>query len=281
VKLPLLFISGFDPERSVEMLARLRPSVIEAHPASYVDWEPFAATRPEAFERGKYWFSNFDAVHPRTVKALLGASRRRMPVYASAYGQTESGPITTRFDTRFTAKHADGRCVGFPLLGYSKVRIGGGACKRGEAGPIEIRSKGLVRDYIGRTEQYEAKRDGDWWAMGDVGFRTRRGCLHVLDREVDAIEGVESLLALEDMLMERIPGAREVVLIASDDGPPVPLVASYDGAEVTADVWNASAADLQPIAAPVFLGYDAIPRTATGKVQRLRTRELLREGALR
>ncbi|HEX8742748.1 MAG TPA: class I adenylate-forming enzyme family protein [Thermoleophilaceae bacterium] len=281
VNLPLLFISGFDPQRSVEMLARHRPSIVEAHPASYVDWEPFIATHPEAFERGKFWFSNFDAVHPRTVKALLGASRRFVPVYASAYGQTESGPITTRFDTRLTAKHADGRCVGFPILGYSKVRIGGGERKRGEVGEIEVRSKGLVSDYLGRTELYEAKRDGDWWSMGDVGFRTRRGCLHVLDREVDAVEGVQSLLALEDTLMERIPAAREVVLIPADEGPPVPLVASYDGAEITADVWDASAADLEPTAPPLFLGYDEIPRTATGKVQRLRTRELLREGALR
>lgn len=35
----------------------------------------------------------------------------------------------------------------------------------------------------------------------DLGYRTDEGCLHLLDREVDAIPGIHSTLEIEDTVL--------------------------------------------------------------------------------
>lgn len=271
---PVLALTGNDPEAAMRLLAEFKPRVVEAHPASFVSWEPYIDRHPAALACVRLFASNFDAAHPRTIRALLGASRRRMPIYIGVYGQSESGPITARVDTRMTAAHADGRCVGFPLLGQTHLRIARGADASARSGAIEVRSSGLAVDYLDRTDLYRAKRHGDWWEMQDLGYRTRFGCLHLLDRAVDAISGVPSLLAIEDCLMGRLPQIREAVLIPNSSGAPTPVVATYDGNPVPEESWLERTADLN-LAAPQWRSYDELPITATGKVQRHRLADLV------
>jgi acyl-coenzyme A synthetase/AMP-(fatty) acid ligase len=273
---PTLVIGGEDPEASMRLLAGFRPEMVEAHPAGYLAWEPYLGRYPDAFARTRLFGSNFDASHPRTIKALLAASRRRHPLYVGVYGQSESGPVTSRADSRLTAEHADGRCVGYPMPGLSHVRVrrdpGGG-----RIGKIEARSKALCVDYLGRSDLYGEKRNGKWWDMGDRGYRSRFGCLHLLDREVDVIEELESLLAVEDTLMERFPQVQEVVLVPDGDGHPRPVLATYDGADLPAEQWHRGTDDLPRLGEPLSLRYEEIPRTATGKVRRHRLRDLLEQ----
>ena len=73
---------------------------------------PAADAQPLASVR--LFVNGFDAPHPRTIATLLGASRRRFPLYAQGYGQTEIGLVTGRLYTRARAGHADSRCVGLP-----------------------------------------------------------------------------------------------------------------------------------------------------------------------
>lgn len=272
---PVMVITGDDPERAMKLLSEFKPVLVEAHPASFVSWESYLARYPAAVERVRLFASNFDAVHPRTIKALLGASRRRLPLYMNAYGQSETGPITVRADSRLTAEHADGRCVGYPVLGQSHVRIAKDPDVRGRVGAIEVRSKALCVDYLGRNDLYESKRHSGWWEMNDCGYRSRFGCLHLMDREVDAIDGVPSLLAIEDTLMERLPQLQEIVLVPDEQGSPRPVVSTYDGTALPGDVWHRHTADLPPLGDPLVRSYADLPRTATGKVQRHRLKELL------
>ncbi|MET0143543.1 MAG: class I adenylate-forming enzyme family protein [Ilumatobacteraceae bacterium] len=269
---PLLALTTQHPPTAVAALRAFKPFLVEANPADYVDWEPVIASSDAPLAGVQYFINNFDAAHPRTVKALLRASDRRHPVYVQVYGQSESGPVTMRADTRSTAEHSDGRCVGFPVPGHSHVRIAA-------SGTIEVRSKGLALDYLGRHDEFAAKFDGRWWDMGDVGARTRWGCLHLLDRAVDAADDVPSLLAIEDQLLERIPTLQEVVLVNGVCHLPTPLVCTYDGSPLAAETWARVVEDLPALAEPVYCRTDQLPRTATGKVQRYRLAEQLRSGA--
>jgi fatty acid CoA ligase FadD22 len=115
--------------------------------------------------------------------------------------------------------------------------------------------------------------------MGDVGFKTKWRCLHLLDRAVDAAPGVSSLLAIEDRLLERIAALKEVVLLNGAGRLPVPLVCTYDGHPLHDDAWRRVVSDLPALADPVYCRVDQLPRTATGKVQRLRLADCLRDGS--
>jgi acyl-coenzyme A synthetase/AMP-(fatty) acid ligase len=274
---PLMAITGEDPEPAMKLLSEFRPVMVEAQPAGFVAWEPYLNRHPAALAGVRFFASTFDAPHPRTIKALLAASRVRLPLYVSIYGQSETGPITVRANSRLTAEHADGRCVGHPIPGHSHLRIGKDREAGGRIGPIEVRSKTLCAEYLGRADLYGSKRHGRWWEMNDRGYRSRFGCLHLMDREDDAIDGVQSLLAIEDALLERLPQLREVVLVPDEQGLPRPVIATFDGIDLPEDAWYTNTADLPPLGDPLVRDYTDLPRTATGKVKRHRLRELLRE----
>ncbi|MEV6124947.1 class I adenylate-forming enzyme family protein [Streptomyces sp. NPDC052077] len=270
VGLPLGFMTEPDPHNAALMLRRVRPGVVETVPNAFIRWEEIADEQPRLLASVRLFVSTFDAAHPRTIRTLLRAGRRGAR-YVQVYGQSETGPVAMKFYRREPGRRcADGRCVGRPLIGHSKVRIGGleggaGAVGRGTTGAIMTRTSAVTPTYLGTPDQ---RVDG-WWAMGDVGVVTGRGCLHLFDRIVDRRPGTESLLALEDTILERVPELTEAVLVPMEDGrPPVPLICTRGDRPLPGRAWEAAVAGLPPVAPPVHLTWDEIPHTATWKVRR-------------
>ena len=239
---------------------------------------PLADDPREPFAGVKYFSSTFDAIHPRTIDRLLAASRRRFPVFAQLYGQSETGPIVARSYTRRRPEDSDGRCVGIPLPGMTDVRVvsrDGRPPTKDSPGHIEVRSDGRAVTYLGEQELYDRMVDGGWWRMGDVGYRTRWGCLHLLDREVDLIEGFGSTLAAEDTLLARMAQLTEVVIVPSADGAPLPVVCTRDDRPLDLDAWREAAGGLPPMREPVHRKLCELPHTATEKIKRLELARLL------
>lgn len=87
-----------------------------------------------------------------------------------------------------------------------------------------MRTDGRIRTYLGEQERYEKQLDNGWWRMGDVGYRTRWGCIHLLDREVDLIDGFGSTLAAEDRLFLAVDELTEVIIVAGPNGLAQPVV---------------------------------------------------------
>ncbi|MFI1563615.1 class I adenylate-forming enzyme family protein [Streptomyces sp. NPDC020490] len=273
--LPFGFMTEPDPRNAARMLERVRPGFVETVPNAFIRWEELADERPELLAPVRMFLSTFDAAHPRTIRTLLGAGRRHAR-YVQVYGQSETGPVAMKFYRRGRAgRCADGRCVGRPLPGQSQVRIAGpdgaGAVGRGTAGAILARTSAVTPSYLGTPDQ---RVDG-WWAMGDFGVVTHRGCLHLYDRIVDREPGVDSLLALEDTILERVPELTEAVLIPVRGGPPVPVVCTRGDRPLDARAWRAAVAGLRPVAEPVRLAWDDIPHTATWKVKRAEAARVL------
>ncbi|MGA5701771.1 class I adenylate-forming enzyme family protein [Peterkaempfera bronchialis] len=275
---PILVLADADPEHVADLFARLRPGILEAHPNSFKEWEELAQDPRRPLANVKLFSSTFDAIHPRTVQTMLNASRRRAPVFGQLYGQSEVGPAVVRAFSRRRGPDADGRCVGMPFPGFTDVRVvsrNGKEPSEADPGFIEVRSDGRIATYLGEQARYDKQVDDGWWRMGDVGYRTKWGCVHLLDREVDLIEGFGSTLAAEDTLFAKLDDLAEVVIIPGPDGRAVPVVCTKDDKPLDRAAWNAAAASLPPMAEPVQWRLADLPQTATTKIKRLELAGLL------
>lgn len=280
---PLVILTSPDSAHADAVLSEHRPGVIETFPNTFILWERLTSSSSRPFGNVRLFLNTFDAMHPRTRNALLESSSRRMPVYIQQYGQTETGPITLRAYPRGAHRHAHPRCVGYPITGYSRVKVLNTAGPKAtrSAGEIVVKSKSLVLGYVGRQDNYARNLNNDgWWNMTDIGYKSRWGCLHLLDRTVDETSAVQSLLALEDTLLQRLSSLTEVALIPMPDTPPVPLVCTRDDLLLDGGAWGAATADLAPLMPPVHCRWEDIPRTGTWKVRRIDARSRLQDGRL-
>ncbi|MCQ9182693.1 acyl--CoA ligase [Streptomyces sp. IBSBF 2953] len=275
---PLVLITDPEPAAVGPLLARHRPGIVETHPNTFVLWEELADAPGAPLSRVKSYGSTFDAIHPRTVRRLLGASTRRTPWLIQLYGQSETGPVAFRWFTRRSAERADGRRVGIGIPGFTRVRIADAEGRRvppGTPGRIEARTRGRILTYLGAREHYERQLDGGWWQMGDLGCMSRLGALRLIDREVDRIDAVHSNLEIEDTLMERLEELREVVVVAGADREPVPVVCVRGEGPLDPERWRAATADLPAMAEPRQWRFDELPMTATWKVKRVEVTRML------
>jgi acyl-coenzyme A synthetase/AMP-(fatty) acid ligase len=165
--------------------------------------------------------------------------------------------------------------MGWPWPGLVRARVIDPGTRRPlprqEVGEIVVRAPSICVDYLGETERHRSNRVDGWWKTGDLGYRDRVGRIHFIGRAVDAIpQGSET--EMESILLERIPGASEVIVLARGQGTPLPVLC-VDGEEPTEDVWRAATVDLPPLGPPVVLPWDELPRTSTWKVNRARLKE--------
>jgi acyl-coenzyme A synthetase/AMP-(fatty) acid ligase len=279
---PIVVLADSEPAHVADLFARLRPGIIEAHPNSFMEWEDLADDPRGPLAGVKLFSSTFDAIHPRTVHRMLHASRRTAPVFGQLYGQSEVGPAVVRGFTRRRDLDDDGRCVGVPFPGMTDVRVvsrGGKPPSERHPGHIEVRSDGRIVTYLGEQQRYERQVSADgWWRMGDVGYRTKWGCVHLLDREVDLIEGFGSTLAAEDVLFGKLDDLAEVIIIPDESGRPVPVVCTKGDKPLDLDAWQAAAASLPAMQDPVQWRLEDLPQTATTKIKRLELARILAAG---
>ncbi|WAX82233.1 class I adenylate-forming enzyme family protein [Streptomyces sp. KMM 9044] len=270
---PVLLLKESDPSDVAEQFIEHRPVLVEALPNSLMEWEHLAQDPRMPFGSVKVFSSTFDAIHPRTMSRLLNSSHRRGALFFQIYGQSEVGPAVGRAYFRDSAHKANGRCVGWAMpKGAAKVRVvsrDGNPPSEQNPGFIEVAWNGLAKTYFAEQERYDSQRKGDWWRTGDVGYRTRFGCLHMLDREVDMISGVRSSLEVEDVVLGQLSELSELVVVQGPNSEPVPVICTVDDKPLDRDRWRAAVADFPQLADPVQIPQAELPRTATLKVQRL------------
>lgn len=273
---PLLAMSSVDPDSARSSLLEFQPTIMEALPNVLLYWEPMVQATPDVFASTRFFIAAFDAIHPRTVRLALGASKKRAPFYLQAYGQSEVGGITADVYTRRTVRPRKGasapqlRSMGFPFVGQTKIRCidteTGEVLPRGKVGEFQVKADGLLMTYYGQEDLHARRfRDG-WWTMGDVGVVKKSGRAVLFDREIDLVPGVESCLEVEDRLLDELPQLTEIVIVAVG-GRAVPVV-STAGEPLDREAWSRATAELPQLEAPVQLPWEEIPRTSTFKVRR-------------
>ncbi|HEX2299446.1 MAG TPA: AMP-binding protein [Pseudonocardiaceae bacterium] len=278
----VLIVADLDARSAQAVLQAHPPTTLEALPAAYVQWQPLTEGPDNPFRAVRMFVSTYDAMHPATMRAYLAASRRRRPIWMQGWGQTETGPLTFRFLTRRSLaaaaqRHPTTRNLGRPVPLRTKLRVvdpdSFQPLPRGRQGLVLARTKARCLGYVGEPERFAGKVDGPWWNTGDVGVRTRGGNVLFLDREVDLVPQL-SCVEVEDVLDDRLPGLLDCVILGAAGRPPLPVVVTEDG-RLDETAWQDATADLPPLADPVVLTWDEVPRTGTGKVRRLELRALL------
>jgi acyl-coenzyme A synthetase/AMP-(fatty) acid ligase len=276
---PVAVADYTSPDTIRAMLLAVRPGVVETHPNNFMQWEEFDGERQGPLSSVRFYSVTFDALHPGTTRKLLRASRRRHPMLLQVYGQSECGPLTWWPSSRRSAKRGrDARCIGYPMPSFVRLRVvdnAGRPVPHGTIGQLQARTRGRIRTYLAEDERFSEQLDHGWWSLGDVGWRDRRGRIHLADREVDQISDLDSSLELEDVLLDRLPDVCEVVIIPSDAGPPVPYVATRDDHPFDRSQWAQAVAGLPELEKPVQWRFNDFPRTGTWKIRRLEMREML------
>lgn len=278
---PVLLMRENAPALVAEQLLAHRPVLIEALPNSLMGWEGLTEDPRAPFGSVKVFSSTFDAIHPGTMSKLLKASNRRGAMFFQIYGQSEVGPAVGRAYFRHSAHKANGRCVGWQMpFGAAKVRVvsrNGSRATEQNPGRIEVAWPGLAKTYYGEQSRYDDNRKGAWWGTGDVGYFTRFGCLHMLDREVDMIPGVKSSLEIEDVVLAKLPELSELVVVQGLNAEAVPVICTHGDAPLDLDRWRTAVVAFPQLADPVQIPQAELPRTATLKVQRLSLADRLKD----
>ena len=147
----------------------------------------------------------------------------------------------------------------------------------GEEGEIVIRGDNVMRGYLRNSEANAEAFHGDWFRTGDLGYLDGDGYLKVTGRLKEIINrGGEKIAPLEvdDVLLEH-PAVAEVCTFARPHprlGEDVAaVVVPAEGRAVDADDLRAFAGTrLADFKVPrTILFVDAIPKGATGKIQRI------------
>lgn len=275
VAMPILAVSDASPDHVRELMLEHRPDSLETHPNVFIRWESVAADPARPFSSITRFLSTFDAIHPRTVKALLAGSDQPGAHYIQAYGQTETGGVTARLVTRDEAAGYTPRNVGFPIEGAAVRVVGadGEPVAAGEPGAIQSKTMGRFRGYI----VDETPVDEEWWPMGDIGRINPDGSLELLDRLVDHAEGTDSFLEIEDAVLDRMPELIELVMLKDVGEHAVVAVACpRDGETLDAERLLEALGSTSLGAVPVFvMGFDELPLTGSYKVRRLLLRSRL------
>jgi acyl-CoA synthetase (AMP-forming)/AMP-acid ligase II len=199
--------------------------------------------------------------------------------FCQIYGLTETSPLVTVNRLRAEWDHLDtheqarllGR-AGAPALG---VRV-----TTDPEGEVLTASNHNLEGYWEQQDETDAVQKDNWFHTGDGGYLDDDGYLVISDRKKDVIisggENVSSI-EVEDALMSH-PAVREVAVIGAPDekwGEMVTGLVVTDGSEVSAEeLIKHCRESLAGYKCPKQIAFvEALPRTATGKLQKFKLRE--------
>lgn len=283
----VLAMSESDPATTGPLFREHRPTMVEGLPIDFDHLKGLAKERgPGPFSAVRMYASTFDAVHWSTVRTFLNASRHPFPVWRYGWGQSETGGLGMTFITRRTAnKRRDEepgpRTVGRPMPSYVQIKVVDPVTFRpvpnGRPGLVLAKTRARCVGYYGEPERWAEKAVGEWWNTGDIGIKTWTGNVRLLDREVNHTPGM-SCLEVEDVLVDSLPDGHDVALLSVADGPPVPVVAAPGGG-LDRDAWTGAVRRVPPLADPVVIAPEEVPRTGTGKIRREELRRRFLDGA--
>jgi acyl-CoA synthetase (AMP-forming)/AMP-acid ligase II len=193
--------------------------------------------------------------------------------FIQIYGLTETAPLLTvnrrRAEWDDLAPNERARMLGragAPALGV-QIEVD-------PEGEILARGNVVLEAYWNQPEESAAALDGGWFHTGDGGY-VEDGYVTISDRKKDVIisggENVSSI-EVEDAIMSH-PHVREVAVVGSPDekwGEAVTALVVTDGMAVSeAEIIAHCRANLAGYKCPKRIVFrEALPRTATGKLQK-------------
>lgn len=203
----------------------------------------------------------------------------------SAWGMTENGAVTMTCpdDPAERASQSDGKA-----LPWVEVRVAdyqGQPLPAGEEGNLLMRGASLFVGYLKRPELYGVDAEG-WFGTGDLARMDADGYIRITGRTKDVvIRGGENIPVVEvENLLYQLPGVADVALVGCPDerlGERLCAYVTLDEAATGLDLAQVTRylteQQLSKNYLPEYLEViDAMPRTASGKIQKFKLREQAR-----
>lgn len=268
----------FAPDTTLASIARDRPTLTVLVPAtilavtSHPAWATTDLTSLKAISTGSQ-------IVPQDLIDRVIA--RGIPVL-QVYGSTETCPVAVY--TRLGGDLSRDGSTGLPGLWCEAKAIddNGNEVATGTAGEIVVRGPNVFFEYWGNeAATREALHDG-WFRTGDIAARDSDGYFYVHDRKKNMIiSGGENIYAaeIERVLLEH-PDVADCGVVGRPDPKwdevPVAYVICRSGCAPRADDLAAHAlAQLARFKVPRdFVFVDELPRTALGKVQHFKLKQM-------
>jgi cyclohexanecarboxylate-CoA ligase len=214
------------------------------------------------------------------ARTVLGAK------IVSAWGMTENGAVTLiKLDDDDQRAFTTDGCA-LPGVDVRVIDADGKTLPPGEVGKLVVRASSNFGGYLKRPQWNGTDPDG-WFDTGDLARMDASGYIRISGRSKDVIiRGGENIPVVEiEALLYRHPAVAQVAIVAYPDerlgeracAVVVPKAGqTFDFAEMTAFLKSQKLA-LQYIPERLVLR-EVMPATPSGKIQKFRLRELLREG---
>ena len=268
-----------DVEQIEAVVARQRPSAVFSVPTFYRRLLALPAERLAPFRDVPRYVSAGERLPESVYEAWRAATGREI---LSLYGMSETFCVIMATPPGAAGEQRSGR----PLAGV-ELRLmasDGREAGVGEAGELWLRHPALSTGYANRPEATRAQfRDG-WFCTRDLFVRDAQGnyshqgrsdeLLKIAGQWVqpgeleEAVNGLEAVAEAACVAAPDADGFERLVLFVAAHGA--------DAGAAVAAAERACAEKLPRYKRPKWiLPVDALPRTATGKVQRFKLRELL------
>ena len=272
----------FAPDTALAAIARDRPTLTVLVPATIQAMTDHSAWTSIDLSSLKAVATGSQIVPPHLIERFVA---RGVPVL-QVYGSTETCPVAvyTRLGgdlSREGSTGLPGLCCDARVVDESGVEL-----PPETPGEIVVRGPNVFSGYWGNEEaSRDALRDG-WYRTGDIGSVDPDGYFYVHDRKKNIIiSGGENISAaeVERALLEH-PDVADCGVIGRPDSRwdevPVAYIIVRAGGSIDADALEAHMrARLARFKVPrEFVFVDDLPRTALGKVQHFRLKELAGEG---
>lgn len=201
------------------------------------------------------------------------------------YGLSETLFVTARSRETFPVSGY----VGEPLVGL-QLRIiddQGEPASLGEDGEVQILTPDLMAGYLDSEGRLLEINSAEWFSTGDVGHLDSQGSLSITGRKKDLIirGGVNISPAAVEEVLAQVDGMSEAAVVSiphelygEDIVAVVRLEPGVEFDSILDSVVAHAKRNLAPHQQPArYIAIDEFPRTANGKIQKARIRELVAE----
>ncbi|MGE6259163.1 long-chain-fatty-acid--CoA ligase [Heyndrickxia sporothermodurans] len=211
--------------------------------------------------------------------------------FIQVYGMTEASPLITTSNIRVhhqnEAKETQYRMkakAGYEMIGCD-VRVVNGkgeeVAKNGkEIGEIVAKSNGVMLGYWKNEEATNEVIRNGWYHTGDMAIIDENGNIEIVDRKKDIIiSGGENISSIEvEGILYEHPGVLEAAIIAIPHEKwgetPLAVVVKREGYTIDEkDLIEFARQKMAHFKAPTSVSFvDELPKTASGKIQKVRLR---------
>jgi len=206
----------------------------------------------------------------------------------SAWGMTENGAVTTTLPDDEDAQSVTTDGCPLPGVELKVVDASGATLPPDTSGKLMVRSCSNFGGYLRRPHLNATDADG-WFDTGDMAQMNAQGYIRITGRDKDVIiRGGENIPVVEiEGLLYRHPAVAAVAVVAYPDerlgeracAIVIPKAGHHIDLPSIVDFLKVQKVAAQYIPEKLIVR-DAMPTTPTGKVQKFKLREMLRDGTI-